>query len=221
MVGCIKKLDLKCYIATDDINCKFDNTIYFSRSGWKNEWLEVCDKLKNLGYDNIISVLDDFYLYGGTIDKSVLNSIIEKDFEYVSFIPHQNTKCLVKYNGVEITNGFCKINNNWRYRNSLQVSFWKIKVFESVIKQVNTIWEFEEVSTDFEKFYCVSEQQIHYRHILEKGMLNYNSILYSGKYFFRLKKHYKYNYAQLNRMPRILLSNLIMKIFGFRKSEKN
>ena len=215
-----KKLGLHCYIATDDIDCKLGNAVYFTRSGWKNEWLQVCAKLRDLGYANIISVLDDFYLYKGSIDKSVLYSILENDYDYVSFIPHHNTKCLVKYSSVELDKGFCKINKSWRYRNSLQVSFWKLSVFESIIKDSNTIWEFEEIPTNFDKFYCVRDGNIHYRHILEKGMLNYNAIIYSWKYFFRLKKYYKYNFVQLFRMPRILVSNLIMKVFGFRKSEE-
>jgi hypothetical protein len=218
-----KTLNIDIYVSTDDQNFKVKDvkTIIFKKTKWKDEWMHVVSELEKLHFKNIISTLDDFYITEKNIKKtnsSFITDFQENDWDYLSLVPHPNTKCLIPYKKKE-TGNYILINDSWRYKNSLQLSMWKLDSFKKILEKSDNIWDFEEEKSN-NIAYCSKKRVIRYRHIIEKGELNYNSIIFSFKSFPYLKKHFKYNFKQAKKIPRIILSRSLVKIVGFRKSEK-
>ena len=218
-------LGLKIYVVTDDVTLNHRKIVY-KKDCWQGEWNDALVQLKDKGYLNIISVLDDFFLTSlpGSLDeiKAVLETYYSNGWKYLSLVPHPNAICTFGYKELKIVDGYSKLDQSWKYRNSLQVSVWNVEHMIELVEQSKNIWFFEDTVSRVESYYSVGKRLLKYRHIVEKGLLNYNSLIYTPIKAVSLlkKKKMSFNYRQLPLIPKIIASNIFIKLFGLRLHEK-
>ena len=173
-----ESLNLKIYVVTDDVTSRYEKILY-KQDCWQVEWSNSLTELKNRGYTNIISILDDFLLTSlpSSIDeiKAVLKAFYENQWTYLSLVPHPNAISIFGYENNPKVNDCYKVEKTWKYRNSLQVSVWNIEHMLKVVEKSKNIWFFEDAITGVEGYYCVSYKLLNYRHIVEKGFDNLRS----------------------------------------------
>lgn len=216
-----KMHNIPLYIATDSKALKYENKIMFSKATWKEEWLEVINYLKRKNVKNFLSLLDDFYYIKGP-KKNEMNFLIEliksKNINYLALEPHPARYNLYDYVFSKNRHMICDISVNDRYPSSLRPSIWSVELFRTTLHKSDSIWDFETKFLDQYCYQTVIENKYHLKikHILEKGMLNYNIYILSKEERIKLLKNYSFNFFQIVLLPKIIASNILIKLSGFR-----
>lgn len=215
-------LELKLYVATDSEELSYANKLMFSKSNWRQEWEEVLGQLKERGVQQFISLLDDFYVLSSPykFDASLLlTTFKEHELSYLALEPHPSTSSLYdKFIGRRRGLVYRELDRGSLYSSSLRPSLWTLKLFEETLMSATDIWRFENVRLESYKYasICCRKDQIKCVHLLEKGKLNYNIIHLSMRELLFLFRNYNYDFVQILKLPKILLSNLIIKLVGYR-----
>lgn len=216
-----KSIGLTLYVATDSIDLKYRDIIIFSKSNWKKEWSDVLDVLKQKGVTNFISILDDFYWLNGPDKCQVehLNDLMQDhEIAYLALEPHPAKSNLLDNIISKSSTGFKELGLEDMYPSSLRPSIWSLLLFEKTLSAVSNIWEFETVYINTYKYVTIvdCDFKMSVVHLLEKGKVNYNLAYLDSNGREKLMKSYQYDYNQLSKIPRIILSNLCLKLIGFR-----
>jgi len=218
---CSQSLGIKLYVASDSNELQYPNVIQFNSSSWKKEWLSVISHLKSEGYQNIISILDDFYLLNTlSIDRfqELHKAFLEKNMGYLALEAHASKKNILNSLTKKNRSRIEFLNKNDRYPSSLRPSIWSLELLSSTVEESNSIWEFEHKYLPSYLYASTirSNDQFKVRHLLEKGGVNYNIIYTSKNERAAILKSYNYDYSQIYKMPKIVISNILIILFGYR-----
>lgn len=216
-----EKIGVKLFVATDSEELDYQNKILFSKSGWQGEWLQVGKFLLENKIERFISILDDF-LFLSAPDKASFLRILElvsiHNCDYLSLEPHPARHNVYDTIFGTKNDSVKTLNSNDHYISSLRPSLWRTALFIQTIKESSSIWNFETTHIQGFTYLTVIESKLRFRikHVIEKGKLNYNFIYLDIGTAKKLNLRYGYDYKQIYRLPKILLSNLAIMMFGYR-----
>ena len=216
-----ESIGVKLYVATDSHSLEYPYKIMYSRSDWKQEWSDVIDALKRKNVKYFISILDDFYLFNGPNEEYLLylhDVMRDNNVDYVALEPHPAKNNLLDKMASNDSIGLKQIGCRDRYPSSLRPSIWSLRLFEETVQAAHNIWDFETVFIEQYKYLTVTngDYTMTVKHLLEKGKINYNIIHLDTTDRRKLLNTYQYDYYQILKIPKILISNITLRLVGFR-----
>tara|TARA_Y100001968_G_scaffold332035_1_gene388746 strand:+ start:205 stop:1056 length:852 start_codon:yes stop_codon:yes gene_type:complete len=207
------------YIASDlpckskEVELKFDILEYPKNISWFESTIHVINKIKEYGYENILTTFDDLFIMD--INKKLLRNIIlgHTSYQYIHIID-SHASLIQRINDFRIY----QINKKIPYLGTMVMTFWSVNFLLKLLKESNlgplNAWQFEKKIPEAFSI----EGQVGFSN---KNIIKYKNIVIKGKvdnislYEFAVRKDnrsleiYK-DFPGLN-----LIENLFIYIYYF------
>ena len=171
-------------------NIKF-NFIDTYSSNWKDETLYQLEyiKTKHVDTKNILIILDDFLFYKNINWEKIHEfneQMIINDMKHLMLKPIDDSILNKIYSASQSRYlvgeyFYHKIRKNHPYYYSLQICIWDINYLIASINSCKNIWDFETQQNRVDKHYCIKQDFIFYKHIVEKGKWTFYAQKYCNK----------------------------------------